>query len=379
MRYISSLIKKDLAKKMVFVGGPRQVGKTTLAESIMNDYRRDNKSGLCLNWDFDEDRRAILGMKWTPEDKLIIFDELHKYNRWKNWLKGLYDKKKGIHQIIVTGSARLDVYKRGGDSLMGRYHYWRLHPFTLSEIPNKINPVEALKRLMTVGGFPEPFLAADENEARRWRRERYDKILKNDVRDLEPIRDIQTLTLFVDSLRQRVGTPVVLANIVEDLKVSHKTLSKWLVSLEHMHLLFIIKPYTQNIARAVLKPPRVYFFDNADVIGDEGAVFENLVACHLLKRAHYLEDGQGHRFDLSYIRDKEKREVDFVVVKNGHPEELIEVKLSEEKPTRSLIYYAERLKPKKVVQIVKNLNRPYVMHNILITDAYSYFKDDFKF
>jgi uncharacterized protein len=378
MRYLTPFIDKDLSRKMVFIGGPRQVGKTTLAESILSNYKKNNKTGLYLNWDYDEDKQNILQMKWSDQDELLIFDELHKYKRWKNWLKGLYDKKKTIHRFIVTGSARLDVYKRGGDSLMGRYHYWRLHPFTLSEIPDKISSQEALSRLMTVGGFPEPFLDGDETQARRWRRERFDKIIKDDIRDLEAIKDIQTLSLFVNALRQRVGSPIVLSNIVEDLQVTHKTLSKWLLSLEKMYLLFIVRPYTKNIARAVQKPPRVYFFDNADVIGDKGAVFENLVACHLLKKLHFLEDAFGHTYELSYIRDKEKREVDFVVVKDGHVEELIEVKVSDEKVSRSLIYYANKLKPKKASQIVMNLKRPYSSNNIDLYDPNTYFKSDFR-
>ena len=195
MRYLQEYILNDLQKKMVFLGGPRQVGKTTLAEQVLKLYK--NK-GVYFNWDFDEDRKNILALKWADRDQLIIFDELHKYKRWKNWLKGVYDKQKDKHHFFVTGSARLDVFRQGGDSLLGRYHYWRLHPFTLSELPPKISKGEALKRLMSVGGFPEPFLDGDETQARRWRRERYDRILKDDVRDLEPVQDIQTLSLFVN-------------------------------------------------------------------------------------------------------------------------------------------------------------------------------------
>ncbi|MBI4125486.1 MAG: AAA family ATPase, partial [Deltaproteobacteria bacterium] len=198
-RYLHPFVCKDLAKKMVFIGGPRQTGKTTLAEHILQDFPYPpQKKGRYFNWDVDEDRRLILEKSWGDDEALVVFDELHKFRRWKNWIKGVYDSEHKERRFLVTGSARLDVYRRGGDSLLGRYHYWRLHPFNLSEIPAGISPPEAFKRLMTVGGFPEPFLDNNEQEARRWRKERFDRILKDDIRDLEPLRDLSTLNLFVD-------------------------------------------------------------------------------------------------------------------------------------------------------------------------------------
>ena len=160
-RYIAPFILQDLKKKMVFIGGPRQVGKTILSKSICRDY----KENRYLNLDLDSDRKIILKHQWPQDDQLIVFDELNKYPRWKRWIKGVYDTKPEHQQYLVTGSARLDVYRRGGDSLMGRYHYWRLHPFTLDEHPAKISQTEAYERLMTVGGFPEPFINADKREA----------------------------------------------------------------------------------------------------------------------------------------------------------------------------------------------------------------------
>lgn len=357
-RYLHNFILKDLAKKMVFMGGPRQAGKTTLAEHILQTYPyQPNKRGLYFNWDVDEDRQRILDKGWGRDDAVIVFDELHKFGRWKNWIKGVYDSEHKERHFLVTGSARLDVYCRGGDSLLGRYHYWRLHPFSLSEIPKGISPEEAFNRLMTVGGFPAPFLDANEEEARRWRKERFDRILKDDIRDLEPLRDIATLQLFVDSLRRRVGQLIVLDNIVQELQVSHKTLKHWLEVLERMYLIFIVRPWTKNFPRAIQKPLKVYFFDNADVIGDEGARFENLVATTLLKSCHFIEDAQGYTCELRYIRDKEKREVDFAIVKEGKVEELIEAKYAEESFSNGLAYYAERLKPKRAVQIVATLKK----------------------
>jgi len=210
MRYITPHVLEDLKKKMVFVGGPRQVGKTTLAKAVISDNYPD---GRYFNWDYDEDRQDILQKKWSLDNNLLVFDELHKFPRWKTWIKGIYDVSDNMHSFLVTGSARLDIYRRGGDSLMGRYHYWRLHPFTLDEIPNGISPKDAFDRLMTVGGFPEPFLEKDERTARRWRRERFDRVLREDIRDLESIRNIQLLGMFLDALRHRVGGKVVLSNM----------------------------------------------------------------------------------------------------------------------------------------------------------------------
>ncbi len=370
MRYIVPFVLKDLASKMVFIGGPRQVGKTTVATSILGSAYSE---GRYFNWDYDEDRLDIIAKRWHDQDTLLIFDELHKFPRWKNWLKGIYDVSHQHHAFLVTGSARLDVYRRGGDSLMGRYHYWRLHPFTLDEIPGGISVASAYQRLMTVGGFPEPFLAADEREARRWRRERFDRILREDVRDLESIRNIQLLGLFTDALRQRVGGLVIMSNIAGDIQVSPKTASAWLALLERMYLVFAVRPYTRRLPRAIQKPPKVYFFDNADVIGDGGARFENLVATHLLKRCHFIEDRDGYRCQLCYIRDKEGREVDFVILKEGEIEELVEVKTTEESISRSLIYYTDRLHPKRSTQIVANLKRPYRSGRIEVTEPLSYF------
>ena len=374
MRYISPFVLEDLKKKMVFIGGPRQVGKTTLAQWVLSE---NFPAGRYLNWDFDEDRQDIVQKKWSSHDTLLVFDELHKFPRWKTWIKGVYDVTHEKHSFLITGSARLDIYRRGGDSLMGRYHYWRLHPFTLDEIPEGISRKEAFNRLMSVGGFPEPFLDGDVRAARRWRRQRFDRVLREDVRDLESVRNIQLLSLFLDLLRHRVGGLITLSNLAEDLQISPKTAKSWLEVLERMYLVFAVRPFSKSLPRAIVKPPKVYFFDNGDVLGDEGACFENLVATSLLKRLHFLEDHSGYRYELRYIRDKEGREVDFAIIKEGRLEELVEVKHSDENISRSLIYYAERLEPDRATQIVANIRRPYDMGGIRVTDALSYF-DHFR-
>ena len=375
MRYITTYVLEDLKRKMVFIGGPRQVGKTTLAKAILDNYF--SESGRYFNWDFDEDRQDILRKRWSTDDRLLVFDELHKYPRWKGWIKGLFDVFHDSHRFLVTGSARLDVYRRGDDSLLGRYHYWRLHPFTLDEFPDGMSPREAFSRLMTVGGFPEPFLDGGERFARRWRRERFDRVLREDIRDLEPVRNIQLLGLFLDLLRNRAGSLITLSNIAGDLQISPKTAKSWLEILERMYLVFAVRSYTKSIPRAIQKPPKVYFFDNADVLGDQGQRFENLVASSLLKRIHFLEDRDGYRYELKFIRDKEGREVDFAVVKENVLEELIEVKYSDENISTSLKYYANRLKPLKATQIVATLKRPYDYNGIRVMDPISYFSKGF--
>jgi predicted AAA+ superfamily ATPase len=365
-RYLSLLIQKDLRKKMVFLGGPRQVGKTTLAKQLCAS------SEEYLNWDNVEQRKALLAQRWKKDSPLVVFDELHKYPRWKSWLKGIWDTRTTDQTFLVTGSARLDVYQKSGDSLLGRYHYWRLHPFTLDEHPVEISSAEVYERLLTLGGFPEPFLGNDEREARRWRRERFRRILQEDVRDLSAVQNLQLLDLFVELLRARAGSLLVLSNIAADLQISPNTAKTWLQLIERLYLAFAIYPYTRQVSRSIQKPAKVYFYDNADV-EEAGPRLENLVATHLLKRLQFIEDYYGYDCELRYIRDKEGREVDFVTIIDHKIEELIEVKLSDETPSPHLKYYQEKLNPKRTVQIVGNLSRSFDVGGIRVTSPVEYF------
>ncbi len=372
MRYMSSKILEDLKTKMVFVGGPRQVGKTTLAKKLL---KNNDITGSYFNWDLDTDRTAILNKHWKKSDKLIVLDELHKYPQWKNWIKGIYDTQQKDHQFLVTGSARLDLYRHGGDSLIGRYHYWRLHPFTLDEHPAEISIEETLDRLLRYGGFPEPFMANSDRQARRWQRERLDRLIREDIRDLEFIKNLQGLRILTDLLRQRVGGIVVLSNLANDIQVAPQTIKHWIQALEHMYLLFQVLPYTDKLPRAIQKPPKIYFYDNADVVDEKCQRFENLVATHLLKRLHYLEDYEGYRCELRYIRDKEGREVDFAIIIDGKLTELIEVKYQENSISKSLRYYQQKLNPEKCTQIVKEIDHPYDQDGIAVTSVTEYFKE----
>lgn len=353
MRYLSSHIKTDLNKKMVFLTGPRQCGKTTLAQDLL----AETSQGIYLNWDDPDHRVTILKRQWSDHHGLLVLGEVHKMRKWKNWLKGTYDTQKQRHRFLVTGSSRLDLYRKAGDSLLGRYHLWRLHPFSLSELPQGVSLGEGFRRLMTVGGFPEPFLANDEREARRWRRERMEKLLRQDVREIEEVRDLNSMQLLVDLLRTRVGTPVVISNLARDIQVSPMTVKRWIEILEAMYIVFQVKPYTQKIARAIQKPPKIYFYDNMDVEatgseGSEGPRLENLVATHLLKSIHFAQDYLGYNFELCYVRDKEHREVDFVVLKERKPIELIEVKTKDTSISKNLEYFAKKIAVKKATQLV---------------------------
>lgn len=370
-RYNQSFIFEDLLNKMVFLGGPRQAGKTTLSHALRQGAF---DQGIYLTWDADEDRKRILEKQWRDDTPLIILDELHKYPRWKQWIKGVYDKKTEHQHFIVTGSARLDVYRHGGDSLMGRYHYWRLHPLTIDELPPDMSIKEGFERLLQVGGFPEPFLSGDERLARRWRRERFDRILREDIRDLEPVRHIQLLMLFLDSLRERAGSLITLSNLAADLQIAPKTAKSWLALIERMYIAFPIYPLTKNIPRAIQKPSKVYFYDNADVLADGGARLENLVATTLLKRLHFIEDYYGYRCSLHYIRDKEGREVDFATVIDGQLIDLIEVKQSDTTVSSSLLYYSKLLKPKNTIQLVANLKDSFHRDDVLVCNFFEYFK-----
>ncbi len=371
-RYCEDFIYQDLKKKMVFLGGPRQVGKTTLSQSIAKAHYQN---WVYLNWDNEENKRAILRKQWLMDSDLVIFDELHKYPRWKQWIKGVYDTKPEWQQYFVTGSARMDVYRKGGDSLLGRYHYWRLHPLTIDELPPGISAKEGFKRLLEVGGFPEPFLLNDLREARRWRRERFDRLLREDIRDLESIRNLQLLSLFVDALRERVGGLITLSNMAADLQISPKTAKNWLMVIEKMYLAFPVYPLVRQVPRAIQKPPKVYFYDNADVIENDGARLENLVATTLLKRLNFIEDYYGHRCSLHYIRDKEGREVDFVTQMNNEIIDLIEVKHKDADISSHLKYYSDKLKPKNTVQLVAELKRSYHQDHILVTTPIEYFQN----
>lgn len=254
--------------------------------------------------------------------------------------------------------------------MLGRFHSWRLHPFCLAECPPSVSPEDCFQRLLQLGGFPEPFFSEDPIEAKRWRRERRDLVIREDIRDLEQIRDITLLSVLHDLLSTRVGGPIVVSNLAEDLQVAPKTVKHWLEIFDRMYLTFPVLPFSKSLPRALSKPAKIYFYDNAEVDGsDPGAKFENLVATHLLKRLHFLEDSQGDRYELRYLRDKEKHEVDFLILRDRRPLCLIEAKWADAEPHSGLTYFGDRLGVRNRIQVVAQLQRPAVRNGISIVSA----------
>lgn len=336
-RYIKDNIIKDLQQKMVFVGGPRQVGKTTMAKDILETSTSNAKSSdeRYFNWDDDGDRAILLGKKMPFLPGLVVLDEIHKYKNWRQLVKGLFDKRKDELQILVTGSARLDYYRKGGDSLQGRYHYYRMHPLSLKELGSQ--NISDLKDLLVFSGFPEPFFSRSETEARRWSLEYKTRVIRDDLRDLEKINEVSLIEKMTQRLPELVGSPLSLNSLREDLQVSHQTVSRWIDILERLYVIFRIYPFGGPQIRAVKKEAKHYHFDWT-LVKDMGLRFENLTACHLLKWCHFVEDTQGFKMELRYFRDTDRREVDFVVMKEGEPVQFIECKSSEQKLNPHLRY-----------------------------------------
>lgn len=338
-RYIKKSCCEDLKDKLVFVGGPRQVGKTTFALTLLGTEKGRQHSAY-LNWDIDLHRRALLKGEIPSKPKLIVFDEIHKYARWRKLLKGFYDQFFPYRTGLVIGSARLDYYRKGGDSLQGRYHYYRLHPYSLREI-NKSPSKTDLQILLEYSGFPEPLSKQDKKTLRRWRSERLSRVFRGDLQDLERVNELSLLELLLEALPNKVSAPLSLQSLREDLEVSHDSVRSWLRIFENLYLTFRISPYGSPKIRAVKKEQKLYLWDWS-VIPEKGARFENLVASQLLKYCHFMEDTQGYKMELRYLRDQTSREVDFVVLQDRKPLFGVECKLNDAFPSKHLSYFKER-------------------------------------
>lgn len=350
-RSIAKAILRDLETKIVLISGPRQAGKTTLAKKLKPSFDY-------FNFDFAEHRVAMRERSWDRNKPLVVFDELHKMRSWKSWLKGIYDVEGIPPAIVVTGSARLETARKTGDSLAGRFFQHRLHPFDAKELSHEIEPQKSLARLMTVGGFPEPFLQNDPTFYKRWRRTHVEMILRQDLLDLTSIRQITGVQTLLEMLRLRVGSTVSHANLAKDLQVDPKTVSEWISILENLYVVFAVPTFSRRIARTLLKAKKYYFFDTGQVQGDVGARLENVVACALLKEIHRLEDQTGEHIRLHYIRTKDGKEVDFAVAKDNVLTHLIEVKHKNPTPSDGLSWAQKKTQTQaKMIQVVKELNR----------------------
>lgn len=334
---------------MVFIGGPRQVGKTTLAKSL------PGASAGYLNWDVHTDRERILRHAMPPSG-LWVFDEIHKYRQWRNYLKGVFDARPEGQRILVTGSGRLDLYRFGGDSLQGRYTLLRLHPFSVAELG--IRTGSEVLDLIRLGGFPEPWLSGSERRARRWSRDHRSRLIEEEVAAVEGIRDLGQLELMMLSLPERVASPLSVNALSEDLQVSHKTTSAWLDAAERLYAIFRLAPFGSPRIRAVKKQQKHYHFDWT-APPDNGPRFENFVACHLLKWVHWRQDTEGADLDLRYLRDRDGHEVDFAITSRRRPQLLVECKWSDGPVDRSLRYFKAKFPDAEAWQVAATGEKDY--------------------
>lgn len=340
---------------MVLLTGPRQVGKTTLAKDLMASYHRPQY----LNWDVSDDRRILLGQSWSPRADFLVLDEIHKMPDWKGYLKGVFDGRNKGQAILVTGSARMETYRQSGESLAGRYFQARLHPFSVREWVELTDarPEEVLDRLIERGGLPEPFLAEDAVQAERWRQQYFTDLVREDVLEFSRIHEIRAMRLLVELLRDRVGSPLSIASVARDLQVAPNTVARYLDILEALYVIFLVRPYHHNVARAILKEPKVYFFDTGYVRGDNGIKWENACATMLLKHVHFEQDTVGKHSSLNYLRTKDGAEVDFVLCEAGAPSHLIECKHSDNRPASALVKFAEQFPEAKSILLVRELRQ----------------------
>jgi len=367
-RYQKNAIYRDLQKKMVLLAGPRQAGKTTLSKALAKEF----SSSIYLTYDRSEDRKIILEEAWLPSIELIILDEIHKMPQWKNYLKGVYDTKLPHQKILVTGSARLEIFNQVGDSLAGRYFLHRLMPLSPAEC-EKVHVKYTLDRFLERGGFPEPFLAQDLVDANRWRLQYVDSLLRIDVLDFENIHNVNAIRLVFELLRERVGSPISYLSIAEDVAISPNTVKKYIEILEALYIVFRITPFSKNIARSLLKEPKIYFFDTGLVKGNNGIKFENLVAMCLLKSVFAKIDYQAQNYTLKYLHTKERQEVDFALVHDDHIEKIIEVKLTDHSIGPALHYFHEKYQL-PAVQVVKELKHEKIEQGIEVVQAANFLK-----
>jgi predicted AAA+ superfamily ATPase len=356
-------------RQMAFLSGPRQVGKTT-------SCRRVAPRCLYLDWDDQDDRRLILrgpravvaetGIEQlATESPLLVLDELHKYRRWRTFLKGLFDRYAGPLRVIVTGSSRMDLYRRGGDSLMGRFLPYRMHPLSVGELlrpqapEREIEPPSPLSRakidaLWEHGGFPEPFVKRDVRFSRRWRQLREELLVREDIRDMTRIQEIAQLEVLVTLLRDRSAGQLNYSNLAREINVSVDTVRRWIAALCRLHHGFLVRPWFRNVAKSLRKEPKWYLRDWSGV-RDAGRRAETFVACHLLKAVEMWEDLGFGAFQLRYLRDKQKREVDFLVVRDDRPWFMVEVKVGNTSLIPALSHFREQIGPEHCFQVVTDL------------------------
>jgi predicted AAA+ superfamily ATPase len=382
-------------KAMVFLAGPRQSGKTTLAKSIAAEYA----SSLYFNWDILAHRDRLIKNgtffeeveRKGPDRPLIILDEIHKYRDWKNYLKGVYDQFYAAYRFLVSGSGRLDLYQKGGDSLAGRYFMFHLWPFTLAELAGNDTAIDAflaaplavtadrgaeLKQLWDglaeLSGFPEPFCSGKATTWRRWSNGYAQQLIREDIRELTDVKSALTMETLYHQLSSRIGSPISIPSLSRDLQVSYNTVQNWIAIFERFFMLFSITPWSTRIARAIHKERKLYLFDTPRIM-DRGARFENMVALELWRAVTVWNDLGYGNFSLHFIKNKEQQEVDFLLVRDNEPLLLIEAKLSDIQPSAALRKFQQALDV-PAVQLV-NVGEGYRLfinsgQNILVVPAW---------
>jgi predicted AAA+ superfamily ATPase len=347
-------------KQMVFIAGPRQAGKTTFTQILAEDF----SNSLYFNWDILDEKRKLIENPSFYEDvhrkdnsvPLIIFDELHKYSNWKNFLKSVYDRDRGNYKFIVSGSGRLDMYQKGGDSLAGRYFIFHLWPFTLAELAGNnlaleeflSNPIEVHKcpketqliwnNLSQFSGFPDPYLNGTGQFYQVWSNTYRKQLLREDIRDLASVRRVEDVEILFSLLPSKIGAPLSMASLARDIHVSFDSVRNWLELFENFYIVFRIPPWSRKISRAITKEKKLYLFDYGR-IGTPGAKFENMVALELFRAVSSWNDLGLGNFSLHYLRNRDKEEVDFLLSNNHNPLLLIETKLSDDNPAKSLMKF----------------------------------------
>ncbi|MDP3027980.1 MAG: ATP-binding protein [Deltaproteobacteria bacterium] len=352
-RYLYEPLKTDLLRKMVIMTGPRQIGKTWLAKELMSEF----KNPQYLNYDHLDDARIIRSHSWPINTDMLVLDEIHKMNGWKMFIKGVYDTRPENQAMMITGSSRLDTYRQSGESLAGRYFHFRLNPISVRELQDSLATDEALAHLNRLGGFPEPFLSGSETEAARWRNQYYTDLIREDILEFGRLQEIRSMRLLLELLRSRVGSPLSYTSVAGDLQIAPNTVRRYIDILENLYIIFTVRPFHANVARAILREPKIYFYDSGFVRGDEGVRLENTCAVCLLKHVQYRQDLEGEDISLHYIRTRDGKEIDFALSREGKATHLIEVKLSEESPSPSLRLFAKKTPEAAACQLVHNLRR----------------------
>lgn len=368
MRYLHTPVLADLQKKMVMLSGPRQVGKTYMARELMKSFQKPQY----LNYDNMEDARVIQSASWPQTADLVVFDEVHKMPTWKPFLKGAYDVKPPEQAMLVTGSARLDTFRQSGESLAGRYFHFRLHPISVKEMAGTMPPHLAVETLNRLGGFPEPFLSGSDEEAARWRNQYYTDLIREDILDFGRVHELRAMKFLLEMLRTKVGATLSYTSLANDLQLAPNTVRRYVDMLEALHIIFLVRPFHTNVARAILKEPKLYFFDSGYVQGDQAVRLENTVAASLLKYVNYELDVHGRHLSLHYIRTKQGKEVDFAISDDGRIDSLVEVKLGDTDVPSSLRQMAVMVGAKNQVLAVHNLRQERLVEGVRVVPAGEY-------